>query len=550
VQARREAARRKAAQPLFAVRPFGQLPALASLIMKASLEKPALQTSEEGYGLPSLSDVMENLGMGVTQFRFGILGGCMWMADGSELLLVGGVTRAVSHEWHLRAWQRGAIVSIVFVGILVGNALSGPLGDSTGRRLPILLSYAGVALFGACSALTYGFLTLSAVRLMVGLSIGIGQPSFGALCSEITPARWRILMNSGAQVLFVTGEIYAIGLIYLEDPYMRDLNWRRLFILSAIPAAFFGLLAFFFLQQSPSWLSVQGRQDEARRVLEHMRLENGAHHVSVEFKPSRPVVRGSSLWEAYMRPVRLIYSPRMFYSTVAVIYSCFTLNVVFYGCLYAFPQVVPTLKMGHTPATTLLVGALWEFPGFMMAIICGMYLARKPAMTAYLLLTCSSLVAFTLGASAGDVEHWAPYSLLHGGYIGIKCFACIGFVCVYQYSTEIYPTEARTTGTAACVAGGRMGGILAPILFEKIMDITGSFEDFFYCIAVLCAMNLILVFFLPFETYGKKLDDELSPLTKYTSPPVCINTPRNVSVPHTASGSERQMPPTSAPPAG
>ena len=52
--------------------------------------------------------------------------GFIWAADGAELLLLGAVTNAVASEWALEAWQRGVIVSVVFVGILLGNTVGGP----------------------------------------------------------------------------------------------------------------------------------------------------------------------------------------------------------------------------------------------------------------------------------------------------------------------------------------------------------------------------------------------------------------------------------------
>lgn len=112
--------------------------------------------------LPTLSGVVERLGIGPAQLRTGLLGGGVYLADGAELLLISAVTQAVSVEWQLQAWQRGLVVSIVFVGILLGNSLCGPIGDKFGRRLPVLISYFGIALFSVLSACTSSVLTLCA----------------------------------------------------------------------------------------------------------------------------------------------------------------------------------------------------------------------------------------------------------------------------------------------------------------------------------------------------------------------------------------------------
>merc|ERR1719162_2781097 len=83
---------------------------------------------------PSIGIIIEQLGFGLAQIRAGLVGGGIWIADGSELLLISSVTRAVSDEWHLGPMQRGFIVTIVYVGVCFGNIASGPLADSCGRR--------------------------------------------------------------------------------------------------------------------------------------------------------------------------------------------------------------------------------------------------------------------------------------------------------------------------------------------------------------------------------------------------------------------------------
>lgn len=458
---------------------------------------------------PSLGDVIERIGLGLAQFRTGVLGGCVWLADGSELLLIGTVTRAVSQEWHMHAWQRGMVVSVVFVGILIGNAISGPMGDRLGRRLPILISYTGIALFSVWSAMAQGFHQLAAIRIFVGASFGIGQPAFNALCTEVTPAYWRICMNSLTSSLFIVGELYSALLVWYDDPQMHELDWRWLLLMGAIPSAVMLIFSYFFLHQSPSYLAIHGEYDQAVQVLKSMRHDNGADHVNVEFKPLPPRAPSTPL-EAIMAPMRVIFSVRMLFSTLVVIYSCYTLNMVYYGSLYAFPQVVTDVDMGSSPAMSLILGVLWEFPGILLAVACGTYFARKPVMVGYLFAVSVSLIAFAFGAKAQITDHsahWIYHGLMHAGYMGIKCFSVVGFVAVYQYSTEIYPTVARTTGTAACVAGGRLGGMVAPLIFETLLDRTGSFEAFFYFMGVLCIVNLVLVVLLPFETSGKALDD-------------------------------------------
>lgn len=501
---------------------------------------------------PLLPEVIEKLGFGFAQVRAGFIGGGVYFADGAELLLISAVTDAVADQWGMSHIQKGLVVTVVFVGILVGNFASGPLADSYGRRQLILLSFLGILVFSVLSSLTVNFATLAIVRFLVGAAFGLGQPAWNTLGAEMTPSDWRIGMQGISQGFFVLGELYSTILLLADDPKMQRLHWRWLLQMGAIPAAVFLVFAFFFLHQSPSFLAVTGRREEAKAVLESMRHDNRASDVSIDF---RVATRPSQLPERMRRNSRrisvqsrgelrrqlsVVFGPDLWLSTLINMYSCFVLNFFYYGCLYAFPQVLAqSSAMKEGAALELLIGALWEIPGQALGIVCGLFLTRKFNMKLYLFLCLISTLAFVLGNTHVGKTAAAFQTL---GFYGIKCFVDIGFVVVYQYSIEIYPTKVRTTGSAIAVGSGRLAGILSPLIFELIKE-GSSPAAFFYIIVGLCAINIILIDFLKYETFGVALkddiedtptpeapsqarppvdDEEASPLAQGTGPPVAI----------------------------
>ena len=70
-------------------------------------------------------------------------------------------------------------------------------------------------------------------------------------------------------------------------------------------------------------------------------------------------------------------------------YSAFTLNFLFYGGLYGFPQVLSQLgdKTSMKPAVSLIVAASFEIPGCLIGIYLGLKFKRKPALLLYLIAT-------------------------------------------------------------------------------------------------------------------------------------------------------------------
>eukprot|EP00397_Hematodinium_sp_SG-2012_P027066 GEMP01028414.1.p1 GENE.GEMP01028414.1~~GEMP01028414.1.p1 ORF type:complete len:226 (+),score=36.94 GEMP01028414.1:178-855(+) len=185
---------------------------------------------------PHLSSVIEEIGFGWAQVKLTLMGGSVWAADGAELLILGSITRAVKEEWDLSPFQRGFVVSIVFLGVLIGNFLSGTLGDKYGRRLPIIISYLGVFVFSITSVFAWSFASLATMRLFVGMAFGVGQPAWNAFGSEVSPDKYRLLMNAMGQSLFSLGEIYAATLIYIDNPRMKYLDWRWLILMGSIPS--------------------------------------------------------------------------------------------------------------------------------------------------------------------------------------------------------------------------------------------------------------------------------------------------------------------------
>jgi len=465
--------------------------------MAKALDSRIARCEVEGKAkaLPSISEVVEQVGFGWAQAKATVLGGGVWLAAGVQLLLVNAVTSAVSTEWGLVPWERSLLVSIVFVGMTFGNAFSGPIGDSSGRRLPVLLSYAGMLTFSLGSAMAGGMSGLCASRLFLGVSIGIGQPAYTALSTEITPAFWRIPMTGIAQILFALGEGYSSLLLLEDGSPMRSLHWRALIIYGLVPVAMLACPAYLYLRESPAFLAFRGDHLGARHTLEGLAADNRERSASLDFQPPA-VVAQSSAKDAVARQLGTVFGRHMLASTATMVFSCFVLNQIFYGCLYGFPRIVADVGISSSPAVTLLQGAMWEIPGFSFGVMCGMWLPRRPCVILYLFLTAASLMAFAAGASA-DADAWYAQPFMRGGYAGIKMVVCIGFTVVYQYATEIYPPTARTTGTAMCIAGGRIGAMLAPFSFEIAKAWTGTFTTFFHIGVCLTAVNAVLVVMMP-----------------------------------------------------
>lgn len=468
-------------------------------------------------GPPHISAIVERIGFGLGQIRVLVLSGGVWLADGAELLIIGSVTKAVNKEWNLDPWQRGAIVSTVFLGVMAGNMLSGKLGDSAGRRFPIVLSYLGVTVFSTSSVFAWSYWPMVAVRLLVGVAFGVGQPSCQAFSGEIVPAARRIHMLALSQCLFCAGEFYSAMLIWISDADMKNLDWRWLVCMGAVPSAVLGLLAFFFLVESPTWLAMKGRQEEARKTLEDLRDANGAGDFEVNFRPVHaPTAETENSGPFSKSRLAVVFDPRLRFCTLVTCMCTFTVNFLFYGGLYAFPQVLPDMDLPVSPAANLMIAAAMEVPGYGLGVVCGVYFTRKNALLGYLGGVAMSTLIFVAAAvpllrhdHLGMAQTAWVEAALQVGLAGHKIFTSVGFLISYLYAIEIYPTVARATGTAVCLSFGRLGAILCPLVYEMMKEMFRSPLPFFGLLLVLSALNFALVACLSKETKDARLEDHL-----------------------------------------
>lgn len=386
----------------------------------------------------NFTNVIEAIGFGVPQILAAILCGFIWAADGAELLLLGSVTRSVADEWSLEAWQRGAIVSVVFIGILLGNTLGGPLGDSTGRKTPVLLSFLGIILFSVISASCTGFWSLACVRTMVGASFGLGQPATLSMIRDITPARWQLLVFTlVGGTPFCLGEVYGAALIWYNDPSMKQLDWRWLCIMGALPSIVGFVFSYSFLKESPAYLLENGYTEEAKEILEAYKTANGADHVCCDF------VTSSSLGKtprSARQNVEAIFSPRLRWTTLAMIYTTFMLNVCFYGTLYAFPQVFVDVSTPYSAAMALVVGAIFEVPGQLSGPVLATMLDNKTILRICPLGMAATLLMFLVGANREGLLYSV---MLQVGYAGIKMITGGFFAVAYTCASGAFPAAVR-----------------------------------------------------------------------------------------------------------
>jgi sugar porter (SP) family MFS transporter len=197
---------------------------------------------------------------------------------GFDAAVIAGAVGAIEVEFELTKIQLGWSVSSLSLTATMGMLLSGPLSDRIGRRLVLKVAAVLFAVSAAASAVAPDFLTFVLARMIGGFGVGAALIIAPMYIAEMAPPNIRGRMVSLAQLNIVIGisaaffSNYLILLLGQSDASwtavlrLDEWGWRWMLGIEALPAVvyFFALL---FVPESPRWLAMQGRNDEAVDVL-------------------------------------------------------------------------------------------------------------------------------------------------------------------------------------------------------------------------------------------------------------------------------------------
>jgi SP family sugar:H+ symporter-like MFS transporter len=200
------------------------------------------------------------------------IGGFMFGYDSG---VINGTQKGLESAFDLGALGIGVNVGAILLGSAIGAFGAGRLADAIGRRKVMMLA----AILFLVSAFLAGAANGSAMfiiaRIIGGLGVGAASVISPVYISEVTPAEVRGRLSSIQQVMIITGLTGAFVANFAlaryagssTDPLWLDYPaWRWMFWLQAIPAALY-FLALLLIPESPRWLMIKGRKDEARAVL-------------------------------------------------------------------------------------------------------------------------------------------------------------------------------------------------------------------------------------------------------------------------------------------
>lgn len=204
----------------------------------------------------------------------------------------------------------GLSVSAIIFGAMGGNFAGGILADIFGRKFVLILTAALFTFCALATSLTDNLSFFIIARIVGGLGVGMSILVAPMYIAEIAPREKRGTLVSINQLNIVVGisTAYFTNYFILHKVTDPDLNWRWMLGIGAIPAVIYFLLLY-FIPQSPRWLVLKNRDEEAKKTLLSIGGEEYASRVYNEIKESigsSAQTTGISFREVFTRKMTLI----------------------------------------------------------------------------------------------------------------------------------------------------------------------------------------------------------------------------------------------------
>ncbi|MGN6223760.1 sugar porter family MFS transporter [Pseudoxanthomonas sp.] len=169
----------------------------------------------------------------------------------------------------------GFEVASMLLGCAVGAFFAGRLADRWGRRSVLIISAVLFLLSAFGSGAATGSLVFVAARVLGGFAVGAASVMSPAYIAEVAPARYRGRLATVQQIAIISGLFAAFLSNYLlanaagastGTLWVGQPAWRWMFWMMTVPSLLF-LLLLLTIPESPRYLVVKRRKDEALRVL-------------------------------------------------------------------------------------------------------------------------------------------------------------------------------------------------------------------------------------------------------------------------------------------
>lgn len=418
------------------------------------------------------------------------LGGFLF---GFETAVISGAEKTIQQLWNLSPGWQGFTVASSLIGTVIGSIITGIPAQRFGRK-KILTVIAILYLLSAIGcAVTSVWLLFIISRFIGGLAVGASSVVGPMYISEVAPARVRGRLTGSFQLMIVTG-IFVAYITNFLFVGMGDAAWRWMLGIMIIPAGVFAILLR-FIPESPRWLVLNNRDEEARKVFLKTGETNALALIREEHALSKHGTKESLFNGKYNKPI-------LYAMLLAMFNQLSGINAI----LYYAPRIFE--MAGFSKAEAYLQPVYIGGANLLFTLI-AMSLIDKFGRKTLLLIGCVGLISF-LGLTA--------FAFSPGGTMGKNVlFYLLGYIAFFAFSqgaviwvfiSEIFPNSVRSQGgSLGSFTHWIMAAIISwtfPVIVEGFPN--GGFYSFVFYAAMMVVAFIFIWRVMP-ETKGRSLEE-------------------------------------------
>ncbi|RLN61290.1 hypothetical protein BBJ29_007666 [Phytophthora kernoviae] len=149
-------------------------------------------------------------------------------------------------------------------GAMVGSLCCGHFSDKYGRKTSLMGNCVFMIVGGVVQASVSNVWLFALGRLIAGISSGTATATIGSYVNELSPPHMCNPLGLGLQIFTTIGILIPAILFFFTN---TSRGWRYLTAFPVVLAVIFLLLALSMCVESPAWLLMEGRTEEAKEVI-------------------------------------------------------------------------------------------------------------------------------------------------------------------------------------------------------------------------------------------------------------------------------------------
>ncbi|RCL01746.1 MAG: galactose:H+ symporter [Candidatus Tokpelaia sp. JSC085] len=425
------------------------------------------------------------------------LGSIAGLLFGLDTGVMSGALQFVAVEFSLSAAMQERVMGSLMLGAACGAIFAGWLSYYIGRKYSLLVASVLFIIGSLFCALTPNVEILVSARVLLGIAIGVASYAAPLYLSEIAPEKVRGRMISLYQLLITVGLFTA----FVSDTFLSYYGaWRWMLGIVIIPSVFL-FLGVLVLPRSPRWLASKGRSNEAKQVLEKIRLTKQEAEIELYDIHESMKVRQTG-WMLFQNNPHFRRSVALGV-TLQIMQQFTGINVV----LYYAPKIIGMAGFSS------VAEQMWGAVGVSIVNVLATFIAigvvdrwgRRPTLLlGFSVMACSlCLLGLMLSLNIGTV--WACYFSVVMLLVFIAGFAMSAGPLIWVLCSEIQPLKGRDFGITISTATNWLANMVLATTFLSLLETFGS-ANTFWIYAVLNISFIILTWrFVP-ETKGISLE--------------------------------------------